>query len=245
MPKKRRIGSAPVIADSLSVSLSQVHPYSKNSRKISEKQLELLKRDIEQLGDLSGIVHDLNSGEVICGNQRLSVFKDIFDAEAVTIVKEYDEPTSTGTVAQGYILNNNEQFSFRQVRWTPEQCAKANIVANKSGGEFDMDAVLGNFSKIDLLDWGFSESELNLDLPSIDLPDLNNILTDFATPSKVPTKEPLQAPPNGDAEISPAETDVLRENAGSEEVQKSPAVEHEIDETIETKHKCPRCGYKW
>ena len=47
--------------------------YSKNPRKISESQLEQLKQNIQELGDLSGIVHDLNTDEIISGNQRSKV----------------------------------------------------------------------------------------------------------------------------------------------------------------------------
>lgn len=35
--------------------------YNKNPRKITPKQLEQLKANIQELGDLSGIVHDLNT----------------------------------------------------------------------------------------------------------------------------------------------------------------------------------------
>jgi hypothetical protein len=35
--------------------------YHKNPRDITAKQLKLLKRDLEELGDLSGIVHDVNT----------------------------------------------------------------------------------------------------------------------------------------------------------------------------------------
>ena len=42
--------------------------YHKNPRKITPKQLEQLKANIQELGDLSGIVHDLNTDEIITGN---------------------------------------------------------------------------------------------------------------------------------------------------------------------------------
>lgn len=42
--------------------------YSKNPRKITDSQLEKLKSNIQELGDLSGIVHDLNTDEIISGN---------------------------------------------------------------------------------------------------------------------------------------------------------------------------------
>lgn len=54
--------------------------YHKNPRKISADQLEQLKANIEELGDLSGIVHDLNSDEIISGNQRSKII-DINNCE--------------------------------------------------------------------------------------------------------------------------------------------------------------------
>ena len=44
--------------------------YHKNPRKITDAQKKALERDLKELGDLSGIVHDVNSDEIIGGNQR-------------------------------------------------------------------------------------------------------------------------------------------------------------------------------
>jgi len=51
-----------------------MNKYHKNPRMLTEKQFKLLERDLKELGDLSGIVHDINSNEIISGNQRVSVF---------------------------------------------------------------------------------------------------------------------------------------------------------------------------
>lgn len=69
--------------------------YGKNPRKITKKQLEQLKANIEELGDLSGIVHDLNSDEIISGNQRSKVFRPSLDLifgkeKAQEICDQYD-----------------------------------------------------------------------------------------------------------------------------------------------------------
>lgn len=40
-------------------------PYKTNPRKISGKQMDELEKHLRQLGDLSGIVHDLNSGQIV------------------------------------------------------------------------------------------------------------------------------------------------------------------------------------
>jgi len=42
--------------------------YHKNPRQISERQYADLRRWLSEFGDLSGVVHDLNSDEIIVGN---------------------------------------------------------------------------------------------------------------------------------------------------------------------------------
>ena len=44
--------------------------YHKNPRQITKKQYSDLETWLRELGDLSGIVHDLNSDEIIGGNQE-------------------------------------------------------------------------------------------------------------------------------------------------------------------------------
>ena len=132
--------------------------YSKNPRQITDKQYTQLKEWLEELGDLSGIVHDLNSDEIVGGNQRSRVI-DINNCELV-IEHQHETPDSQGTVGMGYVIWNDKRYGYRQVRWTPEQCDKANIVANKAGGEWDWDILANEFDLDDLLDWGFSEREL-------------------------------------------------------------------------------------
>jgi len=111
--------------------------YKKNPRKITQQKLRELRKRLVEFGDLGGVVHDLNSDQVISANQRVAAL----DLQHVspTIIKEYPHPTSTGTVAVGYFESGGEMFSYRAVRWTPEQCAKANLVANTHSGTWDAD----------------------------------------------------------------------------------------------------------
>ena len=132
--------------------------YHKNPRAITEKQIENLRETLPELGDLGGVVHDLNSDEVIGGNQRIRAM-GLLGVEPV-IVQRYDPPNAQGTVAVGYYEVNGEQFKYRAVMWTPRQCEKANIVANKAGGTWDFDTLANDFEMADLLEWGFEEGEL-------------------------------------------------------------------------------------
>ena len=132
--------------------------YNKNPRKISKKQLIELEANLKELGDISGIVHDLNSGEIIGGNQRTKVL-NIQDCE-IEIVKEFETPTEQGTVALGFVVWQGERFNYRKVLWTPEQCEKANVTANKMGGTWDFDVLKEHFNQDKLLTFGFDEWEL-------------------------------------------------------------------------------------
>lgn len=136
--------------------------YNKNPRKISEKQLAKLKANIEELGDLSGIVHDLNSDEIISGNQRSRVI-DINKCQ-IDIVEKYDTPNKQGTVAWGYVIFDGQKLNYRQVRWDERQREKANITANALGGDWDYDILKQDFRYSDLMTWGLDnlQKELNV-----------------------------------------------------------------------------------
>jgi len=86
-----------------------MNKYHKNPRMLTEKQFKLLERDLKELGDLSGIVHDINSNEIISGNQRVSVFTPL-DSD-IEIIEEFNPPTKTGTIATGWIKYNGERYS--------------------------------------------------------------------------------------------------------------------------------------
>lgn len=131
--------------------------YKKNPRKITDDELKALAENIRELGDLSGIIHDLTTDEIIGGNQRSKVIN--INKCKVEIIEKYEEPDQWGTVANGYVIWNGQMLNYRQVVWTEEQREKANITANKLGGDFDM-TLLKNFARENLIDCGFDSSEL-------------------------------------------------------------------------------------
>jgi len=128
-----------------------------NPRQITRKQFERLKADLDELGDLSGVVHDLNSDQFIGGNQRSEAFS-INDCE-IEIVQELPEADRQGTVAHGFVVWRGARYAYRQVRWTPEKCRKANVVANLAGGSWDFDA-LANWDAAALTGWGMDGETL-------------------------------------------------------------------------------------
>ncbi len=145
---------------------SPIEFYHKNPRQITVQQFENLERWLEELGDLSGVVHDLNSNQIIGGNQRGRVF-EINECEIV-LTEEYDEPDEQGTVAIGYIVWKGYRYTYRQVRWTEHQCEMGNLVPNVAGGEWDFDILANEFKFDDLLDAGFREADLGFADPADD-----------------------------------------------------------------------------
>jgi DNA modification methylase len=143
--------------------------YHKNPRQITHQQFGDLKKWLAQLGDLGGIVHNLPTDEVIGGNQRARVF-DINDCEIV-VEHELDEPDEQGTVGLGYVIWQGHRYSYRQVAWDEKTCEQANIVANKAGGDWDWDILANQWEVSELLEWGFEESELQLDWGNDATPD--------------------------------------------------------------------------
>ena len=126
--------------------------YSNNPRATTAENLEKLHKNLEELGDLSGITHDLNSDEIITGNQRSTVF-DINNCE-IEIVKENKKPDAQGTVAVGFVVWGGNKYAYRQVRFTEEQRKKACVVANTFAGIWKFEGFEDSFGKQDLLDWG-------------------------------------------------------------------------------------------
>lgn len=134
--------------------------YHKNPREITAKQFSDLEGWLEELGDLSGIVHNLPTDEVISGNQRWRTFA--LDDANIVITEEFDEPDDQGTLKLGYVIWRDKKYNYRAVVWTPEQCEKACIVGNKAGGSWDMDILANEWELDDLLKFGFQDWELGV-----------------------------------------------------------------------------------
>lgn len=115
--------------------LSDLKPNEQNPRKITDKQLKMLKKSLTEFGDLSGIIYNTITNRLCGGHQRIKVLPS--DTE-ITIDMRYHSPTRTGTVADGYALIGGERFKYREVSWDETRERAANLAANKHGGEFDM-----------------------------------------------------------------------------------------------------------
>lgn len=119
-----------------------------NPRTITDKKLELLKRALEEFGDLGGFVYNRSSKHLVGGHQRQKAFDE---SSEVIIEQKYKKPTRTGTVAEGYVVLKGERFKYREVAWDETREKAATIAANRGAGEWDQEKLGEMFKDLDLL----------------------------------------------------------------------------------------------
>lgn len=138
--------------------LKELKAYAKNPRKMKKEDFEKLQASLDEFGDLSGVVFNRQTGQLVGGHQRTNIFRQ--KGANVVITEEYKKPSKTGTVAEGYVELDGERYSYREVDWNEEQEARANILANKVSGQWDFDMLANAFDVDTLLASGWQASEL-------------------------------------------------------------------------------------
>lgn len=115
--------------------LQEISANPRNPRKISDEEKAMLKKSMDEFGDLSGLVHNVRDNTWIGGHQRN---KNIPEDSEIVIRQKYDPPTRTGTVADGHIVIAGEKWNYRAVDWDAQRAEAAMISANKQGGKWDV-----------------------------------------------------------------------------------------------------------
>lgn len=138
--------------------LNAIKGYHKNPRYISKEGLDDLRTWLKQFGDLGVITIDINTWEIVSGNQRDKILR-LSECEFENL-EILDEMGPAGTVAWAHILHQGERFQVRFVKWSAEQSEQAVVIANKAGGFWNMDKLLDEFDNDLLLQSGWDESEL-------------------------------------------------------------------------------------
>ncbi|MEI6610988.1 MAG: hypothetical protein WCO53_14775 [Deltaproteobacteria bacterium] len=145
--------------------IKDLSPASYNPRKITDKQLKTLGESMETFGDLSGIIRNIRTGNLVGGHQRCKHFDPSWP---ITSEAHSD---ATGTTATGFVETPTGRFSYREVDWDLKKEMAANISANKSGGYFDL-ALL----KPILIE--LAEKPINIELTGFAPEELKNLLLD-------------------------------------------------------------------
>ena len=146
--------------------LSDLTPNPRNPRTMSDERKAMLRKSLDQFGDLGCIVFNIRPGHLVGGNQRGGVLPP--DAEII-ITQKYDVPTRTGTVAEGHVVIAGDKFKYREVDWAEEMELAAMVAANKHSGEWDYpklnEVILQlEHSNYDMELAGYSESEMEKQL---------------------------------------------------------------------------------
>lgn len=131
-----------------------------NPRRITEQKLKQLEKSMREFGDISGIVFNTRTGNLVGGNQRS---KELDETSKVVLTKKYDKPTRTGTTAIGYVLHHGERFAYREVDWDIDRETAAMIAANNNAGVWDRDILSGHMKRLASFDSG-----LDLELTMFD-----------------------------------------------------------------------------
>lgn len=124
-----------------STTVASLTPAPYNPRKITKARLDLLGKSMKRFGDLSGVVRNLTTGNLIGGHQRVKHFDQAWPIIVTKMDGRGGKIDGIGTVAHGNIRTPFGLWSYREVRWTPAQEKAANLAANAHGGEFDMQLV--------------------------------------------------------------------------------------------------------
>lgn len=145
----------------------KVKGFKDNPRKISESQLNLLEESLRDLGDLGGSVFNRKSKSWVGGNQRSKIFNqsgaslDLLEGEyEIEYTHQFPKPDKQGTIGLGYILWEGRRYSYREVSWSAKKEKRANIAANKLGGEWDNEVLREKWDKDVLLATGFTDREV-------------------------------------------------------------------------------------
>jgi hypothetical protein len=139
--------------------IKDLQPAKYNPRKITPKQLDALGKSMKEFGDLSGIVKNIRTGNLVGGHQRLKHF------DPVWAITKHAQTDKTGTVALGEIETPFGAWQYREVDWPEKREMAANVAANQIGGYFDIPMLKDilieiDDGAIDLELTGFSQEEL-------------------------------------------------------------------------------------
>jgi len=120
------------------IKVNELKEYSKNPRQLTKKGLEHLENSIKKFGVAEPLV--INTDNTICGGHgRKKILQRLNISEVDCYVPEQ--------------------------QLTDKQFQELNIRLNKNvAGEFDFDILANEFETEDLIDWGFDEYEIGIDM---------------------------------------------------------------------------------
>lgn len=151
-------------AEQRTIKRSEIQFASYNPRTISEEARKALKKNLQTVGLLGGVVWNIRSGNLVSGHQKVS----IMDA-----VNRYNPETG----------DNDYEFRVEVVDFDDKTEKEQNLFMNNKAvqGTYDDDMLRSLLSEIDYTNAGFSE----MDLQMLGLGDFGDydVLSAFADPT--------------------------------------------------------------
>jgi hypothetical protein len=146
--------------------VKDLKPAAYNPRKITDHRLEMLRKSMQEFGDLSGIVFNVKTGNIVGGHQRIKHLDPAWPIAKQTATDK------TGTVALGSIETPFGKWQYREVSWDLKREAAANVAANQHGGEFDQQKLKEiileiDDGSIDIELTGFNRHEIELMMTAV------------------------------------------------------------------------------
>lgn len=179
MAKKKRVAKKkPASKPNLAVvDTAELYGDGDNPRKIDEEAAKGLANSLDRFGDLSGLVFNQRTGELVCGHQRMTQIREKWgDRE----IESLDATAELGCIR----IDPKHTFPVRIVNWSPALQRAANVAANnqKIAGKFTDDlseyllivqadlqeespGLMNDLLLVDLLDIDLEEESKNSGLP--------------------------------------------------------------------------------
>lgn len=146
--------------------LQSLKANAKNPRKewSSDEKKAAFVKSLSEFGDLSGIVWNSRTKQLVGGHKRIEEFKSD-DAAKIEYTNKLETADVSGTTAYGYVmLTSGVRFAYREVNWDKKKEMAANLAANQWAAEWDWEGVSDmlkelNDGEFDLSLTGFDHSE--------------------------------------------------------------------------------------
>lgn len=148
--------------ESIEVKRSEIVLSDYNPRRIADKARKLLKKNIQSVGMIGGLVWNRTTGHLVSGHQRLTIMDELQG------YPEKDYPVRVDVVEMD-LQAEKQQNIFMNSR--------------SAQGEFDIVLLANLIPDIDYKVAGLDDSDLkimNLDTPNVNLGQASGIQTDFA-----------------------------------------------------------------
>lgn len=126
-------------------SLEDLAADPRNPRTMSQHDFDALKNSMTAFGDLSCVVFNTRTQQLVGGHRRVDALKTLAGERRILLTLKAGEGNyaghefldDVGTTATGSIYIGNKQFAYREVDWDEGKQHAANIAANRIQGDWD------------------------------------------------------------------------------------------------------------